>query len=255
MHRQPVPAPAHHDLEEVIDHIIALCLRNGPAHEGHGRVSVADLMDMLGERSFGPLLLVPSLIAVSPVGAIPGLPAITSVVIVLIAGQILLGHEHFWIPGLAGPPLDRCACDGAGAGKFRPVARFIDHLLRPRMAWLTQGPAFYAIALLCLLIGLVTPILELVPLGGIPPNAAVVAFSLAITARDGAVGALGLRLHRRQHRAPGCATMELNCAKFRAVSRCSDAIKAQSLCIRPKGFISTTRGSCVPVRRSALKSA
>jgi len=31
----------------------------------------------------------------------------------------------------------------------------------------------------------VTPILELVPLGGIPPNAAVVAFSLSLTARDG----------------------------------------------------------------------
>jgi len=185
MHRQPVPAPAHHDLEEVIDHIIALCLRNGPAHEGHGRVSVADLMDMLGERSFGPLLLVPSLIAVSPVGAIPGLPAITSVVIVLIAGQILLGHEHFWIPGwLARRSIDAHAME-RGLEKFRPVARFIDHLLRPRVAWLTQGPAFYAIALLCLLIGLVTPILELVPLGGIPPNAAVVAFSLAITARDG----------------------------------------------------------------------
>ena len=186
MDRQPVPAPAHHDLEEVIDHIIALCLRNGPAHEGHGRVSVADLMDMLGERSFGPLLLVPSLIAVSPVGAIPGLPAITSVVIVLIAGQILLGHEHFWIPGwLARRSMDAHALE-RGLQKFRPVARFVDHLLRPRLVWLTDGVAFYAIALLCVLIGLITPILEAVPfVGGIPPNAALVAFSLAITARDG----------------------------------------------------------------------
>jgi len=32
------------------------------------------------------------------------------------------------------------------------------------------GPFFYAIALICLLNGLVTPILELVPLGGIPPT-------------------------------------------------------------------------------------
>lgn len=183
MHNQP--APAQHDLEEVIDHIIALCLRNGPAHEGHGRVSVGDLMDMLGERSFGPLLLVPSLIAVSPVGAIPGLPAITSVVIVLIAGQILLGQEHFWIPGWLARRSIEAKALARGLEKFRPVARFIDHLLRPRMAWLTRGPLFFAIALLCLLIGLVTPILELVPLGGIPPNAAVVAFSLAITARDG----------------------------------------------------------------------
>ncbi len=185
MHRQLLPVPAHHDLEEVIDHVIALCLRNGPAHEGHGRVSVADLMDMIGERSFGPLLLVPSLIAVSPVGAIPGLPAFTSVAIVLIAGQILLRHEHFWIPGwLARRSVEAHRME-QGLEKIRPVARMIDHLLMPRLTWLTTGAGFYAIALMCLLIGLVTPILELIPLGGIPPNAAVVAFSLAITARDG----------------------------------------------------------------------
>lgn len=169
----------------MIDHIIALCIHNGPAHDGHGRVSVANLMDTIGERSFGPLLLVPSLIAVSPVGAIPGLPAVTSVVIVLIAAQILLRHEHFWIPGwLARRSMDAGKME-RGLETFRPVARFIDHLLRPRLALLTRGVFFDAIALLCLVIGLVTPILELVPLGGIPPNAAVVAFALAITARDG----------------------------------------------------------------------
>lgn len=185
MSHKPSPPPAHHDLEEVIDHIIALCIHNGPAHDGHGRVSVANLMDTIGERSFGPLLLVPSLIAVSPVGAIPGLPAVTSAVIVLIAAQILLRHEHFWIPGwLARRSMDAGKME-RGLETFRPVARFIDHLLRPRLALLTRGVFFDAIALLCLVIGLVTPILELVPLGGIPPNAAVVAFALAITARDG----------------------------------------------------------------------
>jgi hypothetical protein len=72
-----------------------------------------------------------------------------------------------------------------GLRKCRRVVRFIDHLLLPRLTWLTLGPFFYLIALLCLLIGLVTPILELIPLAGIPPNAAVVAFSLAIIAKDG----------------------------------------------------------------------
>ena len=180
-----VPPAAHHDLEEVIDHIIACCVRNEAALNSHGRISVGDLMDVIGERSFGPLLLVPSLIAVSPVGAIPFLPAVTSAVIVLIAAQILLRHEHFWIPGW----LSRRSMDARkmeqGLEKFRPVARFIDHMLRPRLLWLTGGTFFYVIALMCLLIGLVTPVLEIVPLAGIPPNAAVVAFSLAITARDG----------------------------------------------------------------------
>jgi hypothetical protein len=179
---KPAPA-AHHDLEDVIDHIIECCIKSGPLHLG--RVCVSDLMVAIGERSFGPLLLVPSLIAVSPVGAIPGLPAITSVVIVLVAAQILLRHEHVWIPGwLARRSIDAGKME-KGLTKFKPVARFIDHLLLPRLPWLTRGPFFYAIALLCLLIGLVTPVLELVPLGGIPPNAAVVAFSLAIIARDG----------------------------------------------------------------------
>jgi hypothetical protein len=179
------PAAPHHDLEDVIDHIIECCDESGPPHHDDGRVSVADLLDAIGQRSFGPLLLVPSLIAVSPVGAIPGLPAITSVIIVLVAAQILLHHDHVWIPHwLANRSIDAGKME-RGLQKFRPVARFIDHLLLPRLPWLTRGPFFYAIALLCLLIGLVTPILELVPLAGIPPNAAVVAFSLAIIAHDG----------------------------------------------------------------------
>ena len=179
------PPAAHHDLEEVIDHVIACCVRNEAALDRHGRVSVADLMDAIGQRSFGPLLLVPSLIAVSPVGAIPFLPAFTSAVIVLISAQILVHHEHFWLPHwLASRSMNAQKLE-RGLEKLRPVVRTIDHVLRPRLPWLTGGPFFYVIALMCLLIGLVTPILEIVPLGGIPPNAAVVAFSLAITARDG----------------------------------------------------------------------
>jgi hypothetical protein len=128
---------------------------------------------------------VPSLIALSPVGAIPGLPAITSVIVVIFAVQMLLAQKHVWLPRW----LKERTIDGAklakGLGAFRPVARFVDHLLRPRLLFLTRGPFYYAIGAMILLVALVTPVLKIVPLGGILPNAALVALALALIAKDG----------------------------------------------------------------------
>lgn len=176
----PVPgnSPPHHDLENVIEVILEIT-------PNEGRLSVADLMQAIGVRSFGPLILVPSLIALSPAGAVPGLPAVTSAIVILLSVQMLLGQKHFWLPRwlrdrtMDGPKLEK------GLKAFRPVARFVDHMLRPRLVFLTKGPFFYVIAVLILLVACVTPILEIVPLAGIPPNAALVAFALAIIAHDG----------------------------------------------------------------------
>ena len=65
------------------------------------------------------------------------------------------------------------------------MARFVDHLLRPRLLFLTRGPFYYAIGAMILLVALVTPVLKIVPLGGILPNAALVALALALIAKDG----------------------------------------------------------------------
>lgn len=168
------------NLEGILDELAAIALASG-----EGEVSVAGVMATLGERSFGPLLLVPSLIGLSPIGAIPMVPAVMVAVEILIIAQMLLGWKHFWIPpwlarrAISAPRLAR-AMDA-----MRGPARFVDAFLRPRLSFLTEGVFFYMIAVMCLLVALVTPIIELVPIAGIVPNAAVVAFSLAITARDG----------------------------------------------------------------------
>jgi hypothetical protein len=175
------------DLESVIDLVLTLCDHNDKSQDCSDRVTIAEILEAIGDRSFGPLLLVPSLIALSPVGAIPGLPAFTSAVEIIVAVQMLAGRKHFWIPGwLARRSIDLHKLQ-KGLSALRPGAVFVDHtLLRPRLAVLTRGPFLYAIAVLCLIVALITPVLELIPfIGGIPPNAAVVAFSLSITARDG----------------------------------------------------------------------
>lgn len=170
-----------HNLEGVLRQLQKAASQVG----NEGQVSVAQVMATLGARSFGPLLLVPGLIGVSPIGAIPGLPAVMALIVFLVAAQILIGMDHAWLPGallrrsMAGKSLLQ-ACHA-----IRPYARFIDTLLRPRLTVLTRGPFLFVIAALVVAIAVVTPIIELVPLAGIVPNAAIVAFALALTAHDG----------------------------------------------------------------------
>lgn len=153
--------------------------------ESGARLTVHDVMTAIGEQSFGPLILVPALIGLSPIGAIPGVPAVTSAVIFLIAGQILLGLKHFWLPGFLARRNVEADALGRGVARLRSTARFVDRFVGLRLVFLTDGPALYVIAAACVLIALVTPVIELVPLAGIVPNAALAAFALAITARDG----------------------------------------------------------------------
>jgi len=149
------------------------------------RVSVAEVLGALGSRSFGPLLLVPALIALSPIGAIPGLPGIMAIVEILIAGQMLVGFDHFWIPrGVANRSVSGARFQQT-LRAITPYAICVDRLVMPRLSMLTRGPFFYLIALVCLALAVIMPIIELVPLAGIVPNAALTAFGLALTAHDG----------------------------------------------------------------------
>ena len=152
-------------------------------HDGDGEVSVGEVMAGAGARSFGPMLLVPSLIGLSPIGAIPGLPAVMVAVEILVIVQMLAGLKHFWIPRWLARQHISARRLARGMNALRKPARIADLLLKPRLSFLTEGAFFYLIAIACLAVALVTPLIELVPIAGIVPNAAVVAFSLAITAR------------------------------------------------------------------------
>ena len=101
------------------------------------------------------------------------------------AVQIVMGFESLWLPKFL---LDR-KVEGKrlvrGAKSLRLVARAIDTAIRPRLTFLTQRPTSYVIAVVCVMIALTVPPLELVPFVDIPLWAALVAFSLAPVAHDG----------------------------------------------------------------------
>lgn len=155
-------------------------------------VYLATIMDALGTRSFGPVLLLIGVILVSPLSGLPGMPTTMGIGLVLISLQLVMGREAFWLPRWL---LDRHVASDRLQGALewldRP-ARFIDWWLRPRLSLLASNGGAIVIAAVCLLLGLSMPVMELVPFSATAAGLAVVAFGLALVAIDGLFVILGL---------------------------------------------------------------
>lgn len=161
-------------------------LLNRVVHAGSGdRVSVADALFVLGERSFGPLLAIGGLLGATPLGVIPTLPSLIALMLGLVAAQLLVGMPHVWLPRfLLSASIDRERL-AAAVDRIRPATRRIDRVLRPRATFLTRGVFARLIALACLVLVVAIPPLELLPFMATGPLLALGAFGLAIFLRDG----------------------------------------------------------------------
>ncbi|EQB30749.1 exopolysaccharide biosynthesis protein [Sphingobium ummariense] len=149
------------------------------------KVRLDRIVEALGNRSYGPFLLIPALIDISPVGGIPGLPTALATVIVLVAAQIMFGRKHLWLPRFLskrGLSVEK-ACKATH--KLRGVARFLDRWFHGRYISLTQGIFVKLAAACCIILALTVPPLELLPFATTVPMAAIAAFGLALLVRDG----------------------------------------------------------------------
>jgi hypothetical protein len=162
--------------------------RIGEAEVEHDRVTLESVMHEVGERSFGPLLLLAGLITAAPViGDIPGVPTIMGTFVLLTSGQLLFGRRHLWLPEwLLERSVQRGRLCRAMTWMRRP-ARFFDRLVRPRLAVLVHGAGMRVIALVCVLVALVMPTMEIVPFTANGAGVAIAAFGLALMARDGLI--------------------------------------------------------------------
>jgi hypothetical protein len=152
------------------------------------------VLDVIGQRAYGPLLLTIGLIAVSPIGGIPGVPTAAAAIIFLLSAQIIVSPRSLWLPGM----LLRQSVEGRRLHKaiavLRRPARFVDRFIRPRLTMLTHGPATIVIGITCMLLAVTVPFIELMPFAGLVPAAAFTAFGLALTAHDGLLGAVAFAL-------------------------------------------------------------
>ena len=155
-----------------------------------GRISLVSVVETMQGRGFGPLLLAPALLVVLPTGAIPGAPTLCAILIVLVAGQLVLGLRAPWVPRrLRKVDFDQDRFR-AMVERAQPWTERVDRLLKPRLQALTRWPFNRLGALLCLLLAVAMVPLELVPFAAAIPALIILLYALALAAHDGALALL-----------------------------------------------------------------
>lgn len=178
------PANLSATLGEIADRV-----RNDPTPNS---LTIEEILASFGRRSYGPLLLVIGLFAISPATIVPGLTWIAAALTLVVAGQLALGFKSIWLPrsALHAEAPRQQILDGLE--KAGPWARRIDNFLKPRWRFLTAPPFVNLVGLLCVVASIVTFPLGFIPFAPLAPGMAVVFFGLGLTARDGLWIALGL---------------------------------------------------------------
>lgn len=155
-------------------------------------LKLGDVIELFENRGFGPLLLMPALLALLPTGSIPGVPTICAVLTIVIAGQLLVGRNHPWLPKwLKEISVDRERLTN-GLDKAKSVTRYVDKLMHPRLELLTNERGSKLVAVACILLATIMIPLELVPMAAALPASAIVLLALGISVRDGLVVSIGL---------------------------------------------------------------
>ena len=153
----------------------------------HDEVRVADVLDDFGARSFGPFIMIPAVLEITPVGGIPGVPTVLALFIALIAVQLLIGRDHVWMPQFVQRRAVGSKKLHKAVGKLKGMANFLDRHSKGRLDGLTKGTAIKLVAAVIIALCCTVPPLEFLPFASTIPMLAIAVLGLALTVRDGAL--------------------------------------------------------------------
>ncbi len=179
-HEPPPPPPTSELLIRIVE--------RGAEDE----ISIGQLIDGLGERAFGVILLILSLPAAVP--GPPGIPTAFSIPMLVIAAQLFLGRSRPWLPDFIRRRRVSRRLLLSVLHRVRPALRRLEDVCRPRLMSVTgaRGERWIgAYVFICALI-LVNPIP--IPFSHLPLAVALVILSLGYVERDGWIviaGAIG----------------------------------------------------------------
>lgn len=150
-------------------------------------LTLGEILEAVGRRAYGPMLLVIGLFAISPATIMPGFTWLAAILTLLVAVQMLVGLKSPWLPRA----LLRVKVPRAPLTRFvetaRPRAEKLERSgwLQTRLAFLSAPPFVNLVALGVIAAALVTIPIGLIPFAPLIPGVAIVLVAIGVTARDG----------------------------------------------------------------------
>jgi hypothetical protein len=96
-----------------------------------------------------------------------------------------LNRKELWLPNFLLKRSIQSSSLQKSLDKLYTPAKFIDRYLKTRLTFLTHGIMIYIIALICLGIAVVMPLMEFIPFSANLAGIALTAFGLSLIAHDG----------------------------------------------------------------------
>lgn len=184
-------------LEGLFDNLLDELDAQSDDHASNGGgdplVSLDQILERLGHRSYGPLLIVISLVAIMPVvGALPGVSYSAAFLAILVSVQFLFSKPKLWAPGFVRRRTFSRKALKKGVDKSRPVLRWIDGFIAERFTLALASPMPRILALICVVLSVLMFIYAAVPGGVVIPALAILLIALGLTTHDGLVIGLGV---------------------------------------------------------------
>lgn len=153
------------------------------------RLSFGDMLDALGERGFGLLLMLFAIPNLLPFPGVPGVSFVTGMAILFISVQLILAKDEPAFPDW----VSRKSFTRAQLSKFilktNPLLRWLEKPIRPRLSPLVVGAGERMIGVVGVIhaLTLALPI----PMGNLPQAVALILLALALIELDGVMAILG----------------------------------------------------------------
>ncbi|PTN04017.1 hypothetical protein C8N32_101214 [Rhodovulum imhoffii] len=156
------------------------------------QVSLGRLIDTLGSRGFGPLLVILSAFLILPVGMVPGMPGIVGVFLILIGSRMAVGSTHLWFPSRLRKVELPSHLLIASISRAQPWVLRLRPMIAPRATILIDSPVMLKIiAVILIVTGAINILIGFIP--GLPflMSMHVLLIGIGLSSRDGLIGLLG----------------------------------------------------------------